>query len=164
MTLPAKRPFLFGCISGALGGLMLGYARSSVYSPNLPSIFTFSQTIPPTGVDFSVWGAIAGSLLAAGLTALLTFWFGLPKAAVAAATADEAVADTASHQVLSPLHGLTRPLGSVTDPAFASGILGQGVAILPLSGRVVAPFSGRVESCPTLATSWSSSPTTALKC
>lgn len=146
VTLPAKRPFLFGCISGALGGLMLGYARSSVYSPNLPSIFTFSQTIPPTGVDFSVWGAIAGSLLAAGLAALLTFWFGLPKAAVAAATADEAVADTASHQVLSPLHGLTRPLGSVTDPAFASGILGQGVAILPLSGRVVAPFSGRVES------------------
>ncbi|AXT46929.1 MULTISPECIES: PTS beta-glucoside transporter subunit IIABC [Chromobacterium] len=151
VTLPAKRPFLFGCISGALGGLILGYARSSVYSPNLPSIFTFPQIIPPSGVDFSVWGAIAGSLLAAGLAALLTFFFGLPKAepATAATAADEAPAaaeDPSSYQIPSPIHGQVQPLSTVSDPAFASGVLGNGVAILPHSGRVVAPFSGQVKS------------------
>lgn len=149
VTLPTKRPFLFGCVSGALGGLILGYARSSVYSPNLPSIFTFSQTIPPTGVDFSVWGAIAGSLLAASLAALLTFFFGQPKAeAAAAATAEAptAVDAASSYQVLSPIHGQPQALDTVPDPAFASGVLGKGVAILPHSGRVVAPFGGRVKS------------------
>ncbi|KMN81090.1 PTS beta-glucoside transporter subunit IIABC [Chromobacterium sp. LK11] len=151
VTLPAKRPFLFGCISGALGGLILGYARSSVYSPNLPSIFTFPQVIPPSGVDFSVWGAIAGSLLAAGLAALLTFFFGLSKTepATAATAADEAPAaaeDSSSYQIPSPIHGQVQPLSTVPDPAFASGILGQGVAILPHSGRVVAPFGGQVKS------------------
>ncbi|BBH13282.1 PTS beta-glucoside transporter subunit IIABC [Chromobacterium haemolyticum] len=151
VTLPAKRPFLFGCISGALGGLILGYARSSVYSPNLPSIFTFPQVIPPSGVDFSVWGAIAGSLLAAGLAALLTFFFGLSKTepATAATAADEKPAtseDSSSYQIPSPIHGQVQPLNTVSDPAFASGILGQGVAILPHSGRVVAPFGGQVKS------------------
>ncbi|MCS3803744.1 PTS system beta-glucosides-specific IIC component [Chromobacterium alkanivorans] len=151
VTLPAKRPFLFGCISGALGGLILGYARSSVYSPNLPSIFTFPQVIPPSGVDFSVWGAIAGCLLAAGLAALLTFFFGLSKTepATAATAADEAPAAAeapSSYQIPSPIHGQVQPLSTVPDPAFASGILGQGVAILPHSGRVVAPFGGQVKS------------------
>ncbi|MGR2678897.1 PTS beta-glucoside transporter subunit IIABC [Chromobacterium haemolyticum] len=151
VTLPAKRPFLFGCISGALGGLILGYAHSSVYSPNLPSIFTFPQVIPPSGVDFSVWGAIAGSLLAAGLAALLTFFFGLSKTepATAATAADEKPAtteDSSSYQIPSPIHGQVQPLSTVPDPAFASGILGQGVAILPHSGRVVAPFGGQVKS------------------
>lgn len=151
VTLPAKRPFLFGCISGALGGLILGYARSRVYSPSLPSIFTFSQLIPSSGVDFTVWGAIVGSLLAAGLAALLTFFFGLPKATagLASTAAEEApvVADAASpYQVLSPIHGQTQALNTVPDPAFASGVLGNGVAILPHSGRVVAPFGGQVKS------------------
>ncbi|OQS31032.1 PTS beta-glucoside transporter subunit IIABC [Chromobacterium haemolyticum] len=155
VTLPAKRPFLFGCVSGALGGLILGYARSRVYSPSLPSIFTFSQLIPSSGVDFTVWGAIAGSLLAAGLAALLTFFFGLSKTepATAATAADEAADEApaaaeapSSYQIPSPIHGQVQPLSTVPDPAFASGILGQGVAILPHSGRVVAPFGGQVKS------------------
>ncbi|OQS36974.1 PTS beta-glucoside transporter subunit IIABC [Chromobacterium haemolyticum] len=151
VTLPAKRPFLFGCVSGALGGLILGYARSRVYSPSLPSIFTFSQLIPSSGVDFTVWGAIVGSLLAAGLAALLTFFFGQPKATagLASTAAEEApvvAGATSAYQVLSPIHGQTQALNTVPDPAFASGVLGNGVAILPHSGRVVAPFNGHVKS------------------
>ncbi|WP_268603959.1 PTS transporter subunit EIIC, partial [Escherichia coli] len=32
VTLPNKRPFIFGCIGGALGGAVIGYFHTSVYS------------------------------------------------------------------------------------------------------------------------------------
>lgn len=149
INLPAKRPFIFGCVGGSLGGLFVGYVQAKKYSMGLASIFSFAQLIPDSGIDYTVWGAIAGSLLAASLAALLTFFFGQPKAeAAAAATAEPptAVDAASSYQVLSPIHGQPQPLNTVPDPAFASGVLGKGVAILPHSGRVVAPFGGRVKS------------------
>lgn len=48
--------------------------------------------------------------------------------------------------VYSPLEGESVPLSSVNDQTFASGILGNGVAIKPSAGRVVAPFSGEVST------------------
>lgn len=151
VNLPAKRPFIFGCVGGALGGLVIGYVQAKKYSMGLASIFSFAQLIPDSGIDYTVWGAIAGSLLATSVAALLTFFFGQPKpkpaaAATAAMEAPALVLATSSYQVLSPLHGQVQPLSTVSDPAFASGILGQGVAILPHSGRVVAPFGGQVKS------------------
>lgn len=47
-------------------------------------------------------------------------------------------------QVSAPLSGTTAPLADVADPAFASGAMGSGIAILPSSGRVVAPVTGTV--------------------
>ena len=37
-----------------------------------------------------------------------------------------------------------KPLEQIKDEAFASGVLGQGVAIEPIEGKVVAPFDGTV--------------------
>ena len=48
--------------------------------------------------------------------------------------------------VYSPLEGESVPLSSVNDQTFASGILGNGVAVKPSAGRVVAPFSGEVST------------------
>lgn len=44
----------------------------------------------------------------------------------------------------SPLKGELCSLGDVNDPVFSNKIIGDGVAIKPLSGRVVAPINGRV--------------------
>ncbi|TNM63183.1 PTS beta-glucoside transporter subunit EIIBCA [Streptomyces sp. NP160] len=46
--------------------------------------------------------------------------------------------------VLSPLSGRVVPLKDVPDPVFAGGVLGAGVAVLPTTGEVRAPFAGRV--------------------
>ncbi|MBY4797287.1 PTS glucose transporter subunit IIA [Collinsella sp. AGMB00827] len=45
----------------------------------------------------------------------------------------------------SPLAGRVVSLGEVNDEVFASGMLGEGVAIQPLSNRVVAPADAKVE-------------------
>lgn len=42
--------------------------------------------------------------------------------------------------------GSVLALDQVPDSTFASGLLGQGVAIIPSVGKVIAPFSGEVAS------------------
>lgn len=46
----------------------------------------------------------------------------------------------------APLAGHVIPLSEVRDQMFAKGLLGQGVAIVPTDGRVVAPCDGKVEA------------------
>lgn len=46
----------------------------------------------------------------------------------------------------SPLAGHVVPLADIADEVFATGQLGSGVAVLPTSGRVVAPSDGKVRS------------------
>ncbi|SIO96545.1 PTS transporter subunit EIIC [Vibrio spartinae] len=79
VTLPRKRPFIFGCFGGAIGGGIIGLYQTKVFSFALPSILAFPQYIPPTGVDASVWAAIAGSVVGIVLAAGLTFFFGEPR-------------------------------------------------------------------------------------
>ena len=63
------------------------------------------------------------------------------------ATAESAnVSSAEPNTVYSPLEGESVPLSSVNDQTFASGILGNGVAVKPSAGRVVAPFSGEVST------------------
>jgi len=50
----------------------------------------------------------------------------------------------ADQLVLSPIQGKIVDLTEVPDPAFSSGAMGQGIAIEPSVGRVVAPFDGTV--------------------
>lgn len=44
----------------------------------------------------------------------------------------------------SPISGQVIPLSGVNDPAFSSGVMGQGCAILPDFGKVYAPCDGVV--------------------
>jgi Phosphotransferase System HPr (HPr) Family len=44
--------------------------------------------------------------------------------------------------VLAPMAGWVAPLGEVPDPVFAEKVLGDGVAIDPVDGRIVAPCDG----------------------
>lgn len=47
--------------------------------------------------------------------------------------------------LLSPIAGNVIPLSEVSDPIFAKGLLGKGIAIEPTSDRVVSPSKARVE-------------------
>lgn len=59
VTLPYRRPFIFGCIAGAVGGAIVGFSHSNVYSFGFANIFTIAQMIPPGGIDASVWGQLS---------------------------------------------------------------------------------------------------------
>lgn len=61
-------------------------------------------------------------------------------------TTDEQPAEAAADalMVYAPLTGEAKPLNSVSDPMFAQGKLGAGVAIVPTEGKLVAPVSGKI--------------------
>lgn len=152
VNLPLRRPFIFGCIGGTLGGGVAGYFGATQYSFGMPSIFAFTQMIPSTGMDITVWGTIIGTTVAFLFSALASYLFGLKKEPVT----ETQVNDDGQSQkpttllnrlpVGSPIAGETLPLEQVGDGTFASGLMGKGIAIKPRTGRVVSPVNGTVAS------------------
>lgn len=49
-----------------------------------------------------------------------------------------------SFMLYSPLNGEIVPLRNVTDEVFSSGMLGEGIAVEPTDGKLVAPCAGVV--------------------
>ena len=144
LNLPLRRPFIFGCVAGAIGGAIVGFSDSHVYSFGFGNIFTLAQMIPPQGIDATVWGGALGTISALIIACVLTLVAGLPRSA--AEQAAVVVAPASENDILAPMTGSVLALDQVPDSTFASGLLGQGVAIIPSVGKVIAPFSGEVAS------------------
>lgn len=70
-----------------------------------------------------------------------------PKDPVVAPSPAAVAAPAAKDTVLSAcLNGTVVPLADVKDEAFASGVLGDGIAIEPSDGELVAPADGEISS------------------
>lgn len=144
LNLPLRRPFIFGCVAGAIGGAIVGFSNSHVYSFGFANIFTLAQMIPPQGIDATLWGGAIGIVAALVISCVLTFVAGMPKSS--AGEAAVVTAPAGENDILAPMSGSVLALDQVPDGTFASGLLGQGVAIIPAIGKVIAPFSGEVAS------------------
>ncbi len=143
VNLPLRRPFIFGCVAGAVGGAIVGLSDTHVYSFGFANIFTFAQMIPPSGLDATVWGGIIGTFVALVMSCIMTLVAGMPKTNKPAAVATTVVTE---NDILSPMTGTVLALDQVPDTTFASGLLGKGVAIIPSDNKVIAPFAGEVAS------------------
>lgn len=146
ISLPKKKPFIFSCIGGALGGLVMGLMNAKLYIMGGLGIFGIPSYINPATNDAK--GAIAaiiciGVAVVTGFVLTFFFW------------KDETEEDTTIVEpkktikskidiVYSPIQGEVKPLAQIKDDAFASGVLGKGVAIVPKEGKVVAPFDGTI--------------------
>ncbi len=49
-------------------------------------------------------------------------------------------------EIFAPLEGKVIPLGEINDEAFSSGVLGNGVGIIPSDGKVYSPVSGKIDN------------------
>lgn len=153
VTLPHRRPFIFGCIGGALGAAILGHWHTAIYSFGFANIFTFIQVVPSSGIDASVLASFVGAAVALIFACLTTYLFGLTGTSPATTVttppshpASSAETLTRRENVVSPIAGNVLPLEQVNDECFASGLPGKGVAIVPQQGRVVSPVNGVVSS------------------
>ncbi len=52
--------------------------------------------------------------------------------------------DDGIEEILSPIEGLQIELSEVEDEVFASGTIGNGMAIIPSKGEVVSPVNGTI--------------------
>lgn len=140
VTLPHRRPFIFGCIGGGIGGAIVGFSQSQVYSFGLASVFALAQTIPPTGLDATVLGAVIGVITSFCVACLMTLIAGLPLAAEA--KPENKVAE----EILAPLTGTVTSLKEVSNRSISDGLTDKGAAIIPAGENVLAPFHGEVSS------------------
>ncbi|MGC0848715.1 PTS beta-glucoside transporter subunit IIABC [Pantoea agglomerans] len=143
VNLPLRRPFIFGCVAGAIGGAIVGFSSTHVYSFGFANIFTIAQMIPPGGVDSTLWGGIAGTLVALILSCGMTLVAGMPRKSTPDPVSPVIPGED---DILSPMTGTVLALDQIPDPTFASGLLGQGAAIIPSDNKVIAPFAGEVAS------------------
>ncbi|MEI2401191.1 PTS glucose transporter subunit IIA, partial [Paenibacillus phytohabitans] len=164
VTLPLKRPFIMSCIAAGVGGAVIAVTGSALYSAGPLGIFKIPTFIHPEhGIDAGFWGMILSLVVAFVLGFVLTLFFGgvnkkgstanettgknvgTAKAEAAVTSETKPVAATQNTQnetVYSPFNGAVLPLSEIQDAAFASGALGQGVAIEPAEGKLYAPISG----------------------
>ncbi|GAA3612040.1 PTS beta-glucoside transporter subunit IIABC [Gibbsiella greigii] len=153
VTLRLKKPFICGCIGGAIGAVVASFFGSLYYAyAALPGLFTLVNAISPAA-PMSFIGELAGSAVAmvVSIGLIQIVGFDDPKnesaagPAVGAPTAPAAA--PLSHQrisLLSPVSGELVALESVADETFSQKLLGDGVAIKPTQGTITAPCDATV--------------------
>lgn len=152
ITLPLKKPFIISCIAAAIGGAIAGATNVTGYIIGGLGIFGIPSYINPEGIDFGFYGALISIVVAfiAGLVLTLLFG-GINKEQKATTETTSAASEVAAtkvqnEEVVSPLNGEVIALSDVKDAAFSSGALGNGVAIEPSEGKLVAPVAGTVSA------------------
>ena len=168
VTLRFKKPFICGCIGGAVGSLVASFfgTRYFVFAgltgflsiPNAIYNEAAAANCEALGTagnySSSIFGVLIGTAVACVLAAILVQIVGFDDPVEIPAEDDDAdaVTDAAAEAALSdvtvcsPMNGELVELSKVPDATFADGILGQGAAILPSEGRLYSPVDGTVAS------------------
>ncbi|MEU0026882.1 glucose PTS transporter subunit IIA [Streptomyces sp. NPDC006335] len=149
VTLRLKRPFVFACVGGAVGGGIATAGGSAATSFVLPGAITLTSTLNAGSFALQLIGCAVGMVIAFALT-LIGFKDLPATGGTAAGTADEAshgtVSDAGTATLTAPVAGKVVALAEVPDQVFASGAMGSGLAVIPSEGKVYAPLSGTLVS------------------
>lgn len=148
VLLKFRRVMIAAMIGGGCAGMYAGFSglvRYAFVSPGLAALPAFIGENPMN---------IVHALVTCAISIVVTFtltWFiafkDAPEEQDAAEPTPPTVVSPKSDgdiEVLSPLRGQVVPLSEVNDDVFASGLLGQGVAIRPQEGCLKAPFNAKV--------------------
>ncbi|MCD2231890.1 PTS beta-glucoside transporter subunit IIBCA [Listeria monocytogenes] len=146
VNLPYKKPFIMACVGSAFGGAIAGMSAAKMFGGFASGgIFGIPMFINPDGIGWDFWGFLISLVVAFSLALILTYFFGFKDKVeeVVIQTGEKATLD---ETIYSPLQGELIALNDVKDEVFSAGIMGAGVAILPASGEIRAPFDGTVLS------------------
>lgn len=147
VTLPLKRPFVSACISGGIGGAIMGFFHVKAFSAGLLSVLTIPTFISNVdGVESNITMAIIAAVLSFVGAFVLTLILGFNEETQEETKIeinDPATTDK-KHIIKSPLNGKVLPLSEVDDQVFNTGSMGHGVAIDPTEGIVRAPEDAEI--------------------
>ncbi|QSD37416.1 PTS glucose transporter subunit IIA [Pectobacterium brasiliense] len=161
VTLKLKKPLIAAMIGGGCAGIYAGLAglvRYAFVSPGLAALPAFIGENP-----MNIVHALITCAIAIVVTFALTWIMGFddpvdetetahtstsnsqPTSVAAPSQKPQATESHAEQQaIMSPLSGKLVALSDINDDVFSQGLLGQGVAIIPDKGEVVAPVSGEI--------------------
>ncbi|CEN27737.1 MULTISPECIES: beta-glucoside-specific PTS transporter subunit IIABC [Pseudolactococcus] len=157
VTLPRKKVFYTTSVAVAMGGAIMGVFKTRSHINGGTGIFALPKFInPTTGFDKSFIGFALACVVAFGAGFLITYFYSYdPKVdeedtAVTKTKPDDSsptngmITPSAEHEILSPVKGEIIPLDQLKDAAFSTGLLGDGLGIIPSEGKVYAPEDGEV--------------------
>ncbi|MEK4429533.1 PTS system trehalose-specific EIIBC component [Paenibacillus sp. FSL M7-0802] len=143
-----KYPFVFAMIGSGIAGILLTVNHVMASSIGVGGIPGFLSIFPNN------WGVFfIGMAIVLIVPFALTLMYGklLTKRRQAAPADDSVRKDSLPRntaldvlEVRTPVRGRVVPLEQVPDPAFAERQMGQGIAVEPKDGKILAPFSGKV--------------------
>lgn len=136
-----KRPLIAGIIASALGGALMGAFQVVGYSFVFGGITTIPAFAGPKILYY-----ILGLIVAFVSGTVLTIIFGFKDDIEEKDELANNMIDVNDTKILSPLKGEICNIEDVKDKAFATKSLGDGIAIIPTMGELVAPFDGIIEA------------------
>lgn len=151
MLLPLKKPFIISCIASGIGGAFYGFFNLRKFITGGMGIFELPAMIEPNGGMGNLIVALSGMAISMVVAFVLTMILYKDKEEVKEVenkvkeeTKEVKSTKLEKEIVVSPIKGEVLNLSDIEDAAFSSGVLGQGVAIIPSDGKVVAPVDGVV--------------------
>ena len=153
ILLPLKKPFIISCIASGIGGAFYGFFNLRKFITGGMGIFELPAMIEPNGGMSNLIVALSGIAISMVIAFVLTMVLYKDeeskevkevKNEVKEETKEVKSTKLEKEIVVSPIKGEVLNLSDIEDAAFASGVLGQGVAIVPSDGKVVAPVDGVV--------------------
>ncbi|WP_392551664.1 glucose PTS transporter subunit IIA [Orbus wheelerorum] len=152
INLRFKKPFLYGCCAGIVGGFIASFFT--------PYYFAYAGLVGPLtivngyNINFptSIIGIAIGSIVSFIIPFILMLFFGTGEKKDALMLAKEEedkqqeLADDKKKIIYlnAPIIGEIKPLSEVPDEVFANKLMGEGIAIEPKDNHVYAPCSGKI--------------------
>ena len=145
VTLQHKRALISVITGGVIGGAYVGIAGLSgftIVGPGLASL--------PMFVDKSNPANLIHALIGFGISFVVSFVIGLiiwknDEEISSASDTGEATITVVAKDLMAPVAGKVLSLADVPDDVFSQGLIGQGIAIEPSEGRLIAPTDGTIE-------------------
>ena len=144
VNLRLKRPMIFGCIAGAVGGAVAGGFHAVSWGYNMPGVATIPAYFK-AGYTSEFIGFLLSVLISFVLGAVLTWIGGFEENIAQEKPQQTKIIEKEAIVLVSPVKGKVLPVSEVKDEAFASAAMGDGVGIIPADGNVYAPCDGTVE-------------------
>ncbi|GAA0037806.1 glucose PTS transporter subunit IIA [Lactobacillus amylovorus subsp. amylovorus] len=160
VTLPLGRPFITACIGGGIGGAVVasfGHVGAIAIGPS-------GVALIPLIANNMWWGYVIGLLCAYAGGFVATYFWGVPKTAMEGevkqptqaveerrnteSKADNLNMPSEKVEVTfeAPVTGKLQKLEDVKDDVFSKKMLGDGFAIDPSNGKIIAPIDGTIDS------------------
>lgn len=151
VNLRFKKPFICGCIAGAIGAVVGSFFNIAYYAyAGLPGLLTVVNSITPDNPK-SIIGMLLGAAISFFGAIALVQIVGIGEKETNQERQDKKVEEgqpilnVGVKEVKSPISGKVIALEKVNDPVFSSGAMGKGIAIEPMDNKVYAPFNGTIE-------------------
>ena len=151
VNLRFKKPFICGCIAGAIGAVVGSFFNIAYYAyAGLPGLLTVVNSVTPDNPK-SIIGMLLGAAISFFGAIALVQIVGIGEKETNEEKQDKKIEEgqpilnMGVNAIKSPISGKVIELEKVDDPVFSSGAMGKGIAIEPMDNKVYAPFNGTIE-------------------